>query len=83
MPQAEWDMIAQAMQREFRQGDFWRGSLAGIERIAMISAIHFPSGANNYNELSNKPVIVKRWKQIYFVCIGFLTMTWPTRICNE
>ncbi|MFA6051380.1 MAG: TPM domain-containing protein [Methylobacter sp.] len=58
--QAEWDMIAQAMQKEFRQGDFRRGALKGIEHITRILAAHFPSGASNPNELSNKPVIVQR-----------------------
>lgn len=60
VPQAEWDMIAEAMQKEFRQGDFRRGSLEGIELITRVLASHFPSGVNNPNELSNKPVIVKR-----------------------
>ena len=57
--QAEWDAIAEAMQKEFQRGDFQRGSLQGIERITMLLATHFPPGADNPNELSNKPVIVK------------------------
>ena len=60
VPQTEWDAVAQAMQKAFRQGDFRRGSLEGIERITMLLAIHFPPGEDNPNELSNKPVIVKR-----------------------
>jgi uncharacterized membrane protein len=48
------------MQKAFRQGDFRRGSLEGIERITIMLATHFPAGADNPNELSNKPVIVKR-----------------------
>jgi uncharacterized membrane protein len=59
VPQADWDAVAQAMQRAFRQGDFRRGSLEGIERITMMLATHFPPGADNPNELPNKPVIVK------------------------
>ncbi|TAK61499.1 TPM domain-containing protein [Methylobacter sp.] len=58
--QAEWDAVAEAMQKEYQQGDFLRGSLQGIERITMLLATHFPPGENNLNELSNKPVIVKR-----------------------
>jgi uncharacterized membrane protein len=60
VPQAEWDSVAHAMQKAFRQGDFRRGSLEGIERITIMLANHFPAGADNPNELSNKPVIVKR-----------------------
>lgn len=60
VPQADWDDIAQAMQKEFRRGDFRRGALEGIERISKILAIYFPAGANNPDELCNKPVIVKR-----------------------
>ncbi|MDP1665927.1 MAG: TPM domain-containing protein [Methylobacter sp.] len=56
--QVEWDAIAQDMQQEFLRGDFLRGSLQGIERITMLLATHFPPGADNPNELSNKPVIV-------------------------
>jgi len=58
--QAEWDAIAEAMQKEFRRGDFLRGSLHGVERITMLLEAHFPVGENNPNELSNKPVIVER-----------------------
>ena len=58
--QAEWDAIAEAMQQEFRRGDFLRGSLQGIERITILLAAHFRPGAENRNELSNKPVIVER-----------------------
>lgn len=58
VPQAEWDAIAEVMQQEFKRGDFLRGSLQGIERITMLLSTHFPSGAGNRNELSNKPIIV-------------------------
>ena len=60
VPQAEWDAVALSMQKAFRLGDFRRGSLEGIERITIMLATHFPPGADNPNELSNKPVIVKR-----------------------
>lgn len=57
--QGEWDAIAEAMQKEFQRGDFLRGSLHGIERITLLLVTHFPPGADDRNELSNKPVIVK------------------------
>jgi uncharacterized membrane protein len=58
--QVEWNAIAEAMQKEFLHGDFLSGSLQGIERITTLLAIHFPPGADNPNELSNKPIIIKR-----------------------
>ncbi|MGZ4996291.1 MAG: TPM domain-containing protein [Methylobacter sp.] len=58
--QVEWDNIAKAMQREFLQGDFLSGSLQGIEHITTLLATHFPPGADNPDELSDKPIIVKR-----------------------
>jgi len=57
--QAEWDVVAEAMQKEYRRGDFLHGSLQGIERITVLLVTYFPPGADNPNELSNKPVIVK------------------------
>lgn len=57
--QAEWDTIAEAMQQEFKRGDFLRGSLHGIERITLLLSTHFPAGEDNRNELSNKPIIVE------------------------
>lgn len=58
--QAEWDAIAEAMQKRFRLGDFQSGALAGIERITAILALHFPSDIDNPNELPDQPVIVIR-----------------------
>jgi len=57
--QTEWDAVAEIMRREFRRGDFLRGSLQGIERITLLLSAHFPPGADDRNELPNKPVIVK------------------------
>jgi uncharacterized membrane protein len=58
--QAEWDAIAEAMQKRFRLGDFQSGALAGIERITAILALHFPPDIDNPNELPDQPVIVIR-----------------------
>lgn len=59
VPQAEWDAIAQGMQKEFRRGDFLSGSLQGIGRITMLLSAHFSPVGDNPDELSNRPVIVK------------------------
>jgi len=56
--QAEWDTVAQVMQKAFRLGDFQRGSLEGIEYITTMLSTHFPPGEDDPNELSNKPFIV-------------------------
>jgi uncharacterized membrane protein len=58
--QAEWDRIAQAMQQQFRAGHFREGALEGIRRITTQLATFFPPGAQNLNELSNKPIIVRK-----------------------
>jgi uncharacterized membrane protein len=59
-----WEAVAQAMEAAFRQGEYRRGALAGIEQIGALLAAHFPlSGdsspsGNNPDELANRPVIV-------------------------
>ncbi len=58
--QSEWDKIAQIMKKEFQSGNFLEGSLQGIEQITQLLTIHFPATSENLNELSNRPVIIKR-----------------------
>lgn len=58
--QAAWDEIAHAMEQHFRVGDFRAGALEGIRRVHKLLAVHFPPGARNSNELSDKPAILKR-----------------------
>jgi uncharacterized membrane protein len=53
-----WETVAQAMEAAFRQGEFERGALAGIEQISALLAAHFPPAGHNPDELSNRPVIV-------------------------
>jgi uncharacterized membrane protein len=55
---AAWETVAQAMEAAFRQGEFERGALAGIEQISALLAAHFPPVGRNPDELSNRPVIV-------------------------
>lgn len=58
--QAEWDDIAKHMEQHYRAGNFREGSLEGIRRVTELLARHFPPGARNPNELSDKPVILNR-----------------------
>ena len=57
---ALWEQVAQTMEAAFRQGEFERGALAGIEMIGALLAAHFPPTGNNPDELANRPVILRR-----------------------
>jgi len=57
---AAWEAVAQTMEAAFRQGEFERGALAGIEQIGALLAAHFPPFGHNPDELANRPVIVRR-----------------------
>ena len=57
---AAWETVAQTMEAAFRQGDFERGALAGIEQVGALLAAHFPPSGHNPDELANRPVIVPR-----------------------
>jgi uncharacterized membrane protein len=58
--QAAWEAVAQTMEAAFRQGEFERGALAGIEQISVLLAAYFPPSGHNPDELANRPVIVRR-----------------------
>ena len=58
--QAAWEAVAQTMEAAFRQGEFERGALAGIQQISLLLAAHFPPSGHNPDELANRPVIVRR-----------------------
>ncbi len=51
-----WDETRDVMVEAFRKGDFERGLVAGIERIADVLAEHFPPDDTPKNELSNEVV---------------------------
>ncbi|HEX7970642.1 MAG TPA: hypothetical protein VF501_00210 [Thiobacillus sp.] len=58
MGQGEWEAVAQAMEGAFRQGDFKRGALTGIEQVGALLAAHFPPIAQNPDELADRPAIL-------------------------
>ena len=58
--QTEWDNVAKLMEQHYRKGDFRQGTFEGIRRVSELLARHFPAGPENPNELSNKPVLLKR-----------------------
>lgn len=53
-----WERVAQAMEAEFRQGEFERGALTGIGQVGALLAAHFPPTAHRPDELADRPVIV-------------------------
>jgi uncharacterized membrane protein len=55
-----WEQVAQTMEAAFRSGRFEQGALAGIARISDLLAEHFPPTGHNPDELTNRPVIVRR-----------------------
>lgn len=57
---AAWEAVAQTMEAAFRQGEFERGALAGIQQISVLLAAHFPPSGHNPDELANRPVILGR-----------------------
>ena len=58
--QREWDQITHTMEEAFRAGQFEQGLLAGIRAITTLLAQHFPPTGNNPDELSNRPVLLRR-----------------------
>jgi uncharacterized membrane protein len=56
--QAEWDTVCRAMERSFKSGQYEAGALAAIQSVTAILARHFPPGAQNPNELPDKPAVL-------------------------
>ncbi|WP_310446150.1 TPM domain-containing protein [Thiobacillus sp.] len=57
--QSAWEAVAQAMEAAFRQGEFERGVLDGIEQVSALLAVHVPPQDRNPNELANRPAIIR------------------------
>ncbi len=56
--QKTWDAICARMETEFKAGRFEEGALAAIGEITALLVQHFPPGADNPNELPDRPVIL-------------------------
>ena len=54
----EWESICRTMETAFRQADFQRGVIAGIQAVTCHLMKHFPASGANPNELPDKPVLV-------------------------
>lgn len=53
-----WADICSPMAAAFRHGEYLPGSLQAIERVSELAVAHFPPGADNRNELPNRPVLL-------------------------
>ena len=56
--QSEWDAICRRMEAQFRTQRFEAGAIAAIEEVTQLLARHFPPGADNPDELPNRPVVL-------------------------
>ena len=55
---AGWQAICQAMEAQFKSGQFERGVIEGIEAVSRQLARHFPPHNAQSNELPNAPVVL-------------------------
>ncbi|MBI2307641.1 MAG: TPM domain-containing protein [Rhodocyclales bacterium] len=56
--QAFWDAVCGRLQAAFRDGRFEAGALAAIGEITAALVAHFPPGAENPNELPDRPLVL-------------------------
>ena len=53
-----WEQISREMEQYFKQGNFELGVLYGVAKITEHLDKHFPSSGENFNELSNTPIVI-------------------------
>lgn len=56
--QAVWESICDEMEASFRQGQFERGVISGIQSVGRHLAQHYPQVGVKINELSDRPVLL-------------------------
>jgi uncharacterized membrane protein len=56
--QPAWDAICGEMEQLFKQEQFQKGVMIGIERVTKILQTSFPKSAANPNELPDRPVTI-------------------------
>lgn len=56
--QQGWDLICREMEMAFKQGDFERGVIAGIQSIAAHLVRFYPASGANENELPDQVVLL-------------------------
>ncbi|MBL1215502.1 MAG: TPM domain-containing protein [Ignavibacteriae bacterium] len=55
--ESTWDKVRDEMQLNFKNGEFGKGVVLGVEKVGNILAEHFPIKSDDTNELSNKVVL--------------------------
>jgi len=58
VPQGQWDAVCRGMEQSFRRGAYRDGAVAAVQRVGAILAEHFPAGADQDNELPNRPLLL-------------------------
>jgi uncharacterized membrane protein len=59
IPQSEWDKVCREMENHFRAGQFSAGSVAGVQGVGQLLALHFPANpGRKTDELPNQPVLL-------------------------
>lgn len=56
--QNEWEAICRRMEEAFRAGRYEEGVRTGISEVSDLLARHFPAGAENVDELADKPALL-------------------------
>ena len=56
---AEWSVVCETMEREFRAGHYERGAVAGVQEVGRLLARHYPPlpGGRDADELPNWPAV--------------------------
>ncbi len=57
VPQNTWDEIKNEMEKKFKEGNFCKGIIHGINKVGSLLSNHFPIKPDDTNELSNKVVL--------------------------
>ena len=55
---AEWRGICASMEREFSQGRYAEGAIAGVRAVSQLLARHFPAQGERRNELPDRPIFI-------------------------
>ena len=58
VPQAEWDAICRALEKDFRENQWRQGTLRAVTRAGELLHRHFPASGYNPNELPDSPLVL-------------------------
>jgi uncharacterized membrane protein len=57
--EAEWRGICERLQQHCAEGRFEAGAISAVREVGQLLTIHFPAdGAENIDELANRPVLL-------------------------